>query len=431
VVFVLDCGCYNDAMTIRLDLAAARALQIAAQGLAAAPERPATRHDLLTAIRRMGVLQIDTIHVVARSPYLVLWSRLGAYEPHWLDELLAEGAIFEYWSHEASFLPIEDYPLYRRLMLDGQRRAVRYAHAWLREHQATADHMLELIRERGAVRSADFARTDGRRGSWWDWKHEKLALEMLFSLGELMIARRERFQRVYDLRERVLAGWDDRAAPPFADVLRALVLRAVRALGVAPARWIADYFRTDKRATNPIPAALAAEGELLVAAVEGWDEPAYIHPENRALAQAAADGMLRPSRTVILSPFDPLVWDRARASALFGFDYRIECYTPAPQRRYGYFTLPILHRDALIGRLDAKAHRRDGVFEVKSLHLEPGIDLDETLAAELSATLHSCAAWHWTPEVVVRFTDPPEAAAPLAAALSAVAGSNKTPTQAV
>jgi uncharacterized protein YcaQ len=389
----------------------AGALMLAAQGLLHPPARPATRDDVLAAIRRMQVLQIDTIHVVARSPYLVLWSRLGDYPQQWLDELLAEGALFEYWAHEASFLPIEDYPLYRRLMLDGQSRVFRFVRRWMEDNRAAVDDMLAHIRANGAVRSSDFQRTDGRKSAWWDWKAEKMALEMLYTTGDLMIARRERFQRVYDLRERVLPEWDDADAPPLAEVRRELVLKAVRALGATPARWVADYFRTAKRETEPLPAKLADEGLLLRARVEGWSDDWYIHPDNAALAEAAAAGQLQPAHTTLLSPFDPLVWDRARALALFDFDYRIECYTPAPKRRYGYFTLPILWRGQLVGRLDPKAHRREGVFEIKALHLEPGVPAGEELAADLAEALRACAAWHGTPEVVIGLSDPPAFAA--------------------
>jgi uncharacterized protein len=394
---------------MRLSSDAARALMLAAMGLDRPPARRATKPAVLAAIRRMGALQIDTIHVVARSPYLVLWSRLGDYEPRWLDELLAEGALFEFWSHEACFLPIEDYPFYRRFMLDGQLRWKK-APAWIRAHPDEIARIIAHVRERGGARSADFERTDGKKGGWWEWKPEKLALEVLHMTGELMIAARRNFHRVYDLRERVLPEWRDEDAPPLDEVRRALALKAVRALGVATARWVADYFRTRKQETVPLVAALAGEGALLSAKVEGWDDVAYIHPDNAALAEVAGAGALQPELTTLLSPFDPLVWDRARALATFGFDYRIECYTPAPKRRYGYFTLPILWRGALIGRLDPKAHRKERRFEVKALHLEPGVAVTDELVADVAGALRECAAWHKTPEVDVRWSDPPELA---------------------
>ena len=175
---------------LRFSADAARQLVVAAQGLDRRPRRKASKADVLEAIRRMGVLQIDTIHVVARSPYLVLWSRLGSYEPVWLDELLAEGRLFEYWAHEASFLPIEDYGLLRHRMVDPGSLGWKYSHAWVEQNRAQVERVLAAIRERGPLRSLDFQRRDGKGGGWWGWKPEKRALEMLFSAGELMVARR-------------------------------------------------------------------------------------------------------------------------------------------------------------------------------------------------------------------------------------------------
>jgi uncharacterized protein YcaQ len=403
-----------------LSQSAARALMLAAQGLdrrASTSGMPPTKDDVLATIRRMGTLQIDTIHVVARSPYLVLWSRLGEYKPQWLDELLAEGRLFEYWSHAACFLPIEDYPLYRRQMLDHQYRVMHSAPAWIREHPEAVEQVLAYIRDHGAVRSSDFERTDGQQSGWFNWKLEKKVLETLHTTGVLMTARRHNFQRVYDLRERVLTralpGWDDSQAPPLDEVKRDLVKKAVRALGVTRWDWVPDYFRTAKAGVEKLLRELVEEGELVAADVEDWKKPGYIHPDNAPLAEAAAVGNLPLTLTTLLSPFDPLVWDRARCKAVFDFDYRIECYTPEARRRYGYFTLPILRRGQLIGRLDAKAHRKEGLFEVKALHLEPGVKPDEGLIEDVAGVLLECAEWHKTPEVAVRRSDPPNLAGAL------------------
>jgi hypothetical protein len=379
---------------IELSQATARAVMLAAQGLQT-PAQAADKNAVRASIRQMQVLQIDTIHVVARSPYLVLWSRLGHYEPRWLDDLLAEGALFEYWSHAACFLPIEDYPLYRPASWMGGR-----ARRWLDEHPDVAEMVLNHIRTHGAVRSSDFERTDGQKGSWWNWKAEKIALECLFMVGDLMIRKRHNFQRIYDLRERVLPDWDDSQLLPDEAIHQQFVLNTVKALGVTKAEWIADYYRIKK--ADARAALKQVEDQLARVRVAGWQSPGYVHPDNLPLVKAAAAGQLPPAKTTLLSPFDPLVWDRARALDLFGFEYQIECYTPAPKRKYGYFTLPILHNNTLIGRLDPKAHRKAGVFEVKSLHLEPGVTLDEADVAVVKAALHACAAWHQTPRVVVR-----------------------------
>jgi uncharacterized protein YcaQ len=393
-----------------ISITTARNLMLAAQGLANPPKRPAKKKDVLAAIRRMSVLQIDTINVVARSPYLVLWSRLGDYTPAWLDELLAEGALFEYVSHAMCFLPIEDYPLYRRSMLDGPR-GWRSVGPWTRKHPKLVKQVMDRIRREGGLRSADFETDQKRAGAWWYWKDEKIALECLFILGELMIARRQAFQRVYDLRSRVLPGWGDgpHAAnvPTRADVLQSLTLQAVEALGVALAAWVPDYFRLPKTGNARRLEALADDGRLQRIAIAGLPGPAYRSPAAVSVDQA--------NITTLLSPFDPLVWDRQRLKDLFGFDYTIECYTPAPKRRFGYFTLPILHRGALVGRLDPKAHRALGQFEVRALALEPGVEPSDDLVEGLASALRRLAAWHGTPEVIIRRSEPADLAGRLLA----------------
>ncbi|HEX7974128.1 MAG TPA: crosslink repair DNA glycosylase YcaQ family protein [Anaerolineales bacterium] len=388
-----------------ISISNARNLMCGAQGLAQLPQRPALKNDILAAIRRMGLLQIDTINVVRRSPYLVLWSRLGDYPPAWLDELLAEGALFEYWSHALCFLPIEDYPFYRRFMLEGAR-GWKDVPVWLREHSELVEQVMDRIRQEGGLRSADFDNDHKPAGSWWSWKDEKLALECLFITGELMIERRQAFQRVYNLRSRVLPGWDDGPnasnVPAREDILRILTLRAVQALGVALASWVPGYFHLPKTGNLSRLEALAGEGLLQRVEIEGLPGPAYLDP--------AANSVDRVSLTTVLSPFDPLVSDRQRLKDFFGFDYRIECYTPAAKRSFGYFTLPILHRGALVGRLDPKAHRVSGLFEIKRLSLEPGVEPSDELVEGLASALQRLAAWHGTPELVIRRSEPEDLA---------------------
>src|SRR4051812_5738869 len=295
-----------------LSVAQARALHLAAQGMLATKRRKAAKADVMEAIGRMGVLQIDTISVVARSPYFVLWSRLGDYDPAWLDQHLAEGRLFEYWAHEACFIPIADYALYRHRMLDPASMGWKYSASWMRERAGEVAQVLAHIRANGPTRASDFERTDGTAGGWWEWKSEKRSLEMLFTAGALMIARRHNFQRVYDLAERVHPTWDDSRLPHMDDTRRQFVLRAVHALGLCKASWIADYYRT-RRAHQGDPEQLVEDGELLRCRVEGWDEPVYLHPERLDLARLAAAGKLAPTVTSLLSPFDPIVWDRKRA----------------------------------------------------------------------------------------------------------------------
>ena len=398
----------------------ARNLHLAAQGLLRPVRARATRRRLLLSIATMQLLQIDTIHVVARSPYFVLFSRLGPYPPKWLDQALEAGDIFECWAHEACFAPIADLALHWHgaNARDGHW-AYKGAQRMQREHRHSMDALLGHVRANGPVKSSDFERTSKGEGGWWGWRDEKRWLEALFALGELMILRRDNFQRVYELTERVL---DNIGLPlPLAlsndEIRRTHLLRAVRALGVAEARWIADYFRSGRRFSDEELEPHLASGELVRVAVKGWEREAYVHRDHAALLDAASNGRLRATRTTLLSPFDPVVWDRTRARSMFGFDYVIECYTPQPKRRHGYFVLPILRRGRLVGRLDAKAHRDDGLFEVKALFLEDGTKADPGLVTDVAAAIQTCADWHETPRVAIRASEPAALAAPVRRAL--------------
>ncbi|HET7267876.1 MAG TPA: crosslink repair DNA glycosylase YcaQ family protein [Oleiagrimonas sp.] len=392
---------------IELTVAQARVLHLAVQGLLHKPRTQPSPEAVMQAIARTQLLQIDTIHVVARSPYLVLYSRLGGYPMVWLDELLASGQLAECWAHEACFVSATDYPLHRaaRPLREGHW-AARRARQMAAQYPREMDRLLEHVREHGPVRSADFNRRRSAESGWWDWKPEKRWLEAWFALGELMVARRDRFQRVYDLAERVRARHAPGSEPASpADARRCMLARSIQALGIAKAGWIADYFRLAKVVRDELDA-LCADGEILRVGVRGWDQPAYVHHTHAGLLDHVADGRMRATHTTLLSPFDPVVWDRRRARELFGFEYTLECYLPAPKRRYGYFVLPILHRGRLVGRLDAKAHRGDGVFEVKSIHLESDVELSATLLAALATAISSCARWHDTPCVRIGGTQP-------------------------
>lgn len=389
---------------IRLSAHQARLLHLHAQGLLARPRRRAKKADVLGAIERMRVLQIDTISVVARSPYFVLFSRLGAYRAPWLDALLDEGAIFECWAHEACFAPSADYPLHRRHALERLGHwSMKIAERSRREHAAEMDAILARIRAEGGLKSSDFESKEKRTGGWWGWKDEKRWLEALFAHGDLMIARRDNFQRVYDLSERVLAKMKAAKSelPSLEAMRRAFVLGGVRALGVTQARWIADYFRIGKRIKDADLESYVERGELLRVAVDDWKAPGYVHPDHRDACLAGARGRLRATHTTLLSPFDPVIWDRERVAAMFGFDYRIEVYVPAPKRIWGYYVLPILHRGRLVGRVDAKAHRAEGRFEVRALYLEDGVVDDDALAEAVARAISDCAEWHGTPEVAI------------------------------
>lgn len=408
-----------------LDAQQARLLHLSAPGLLTPPRRRAVPADVPGTIERMGLLQIDTIHVVARSPYLVLFSRLGDYRPEWLDTALAEGAIFECWSHEACYAPVSDFPLHRAALASrGHHWSMKHAVRMARDHAEPMRRLLEHVRANGPVKAADFERTAGPSSAWWGWKDEKRWLEAAFALGELMIARRENFHRVYDLPERVIGRVlpDWAAAPlPAAEVERRQIAAAVKALGIAQAGWIADYYRSARRYRDADLDAAVERGDLERVAVSGWKAAGYVHRDRRDDLARAAAGALRATHTTVLSPFDPVVWDRTRAEAMFGFDYRLECYVPAERRRFGYFVLPILRRGRLVGRLDAKAHRAEEIFEVKSIHLEPAVAVSAALVADLATALKRCAVWHRTPRVSVGRSDPRELARALRARLAGAA----------
>ncbi len=401
--------------TVEISLQQARHLQLAAQGLLAPAKSVATRVSLRRCIERMQLLQIDTIHVVARSPYLVLFSRLGTYPTTWLDDALAAGHLFELWAHEACFAPAQDLAHHRSYNQQTRRHwGIAGGEASHKRQRADLDKLLAHIESNGPVKSSDFERTDGKSGGWWGWKDEKRWLEALFARGELMVARREKFQRVYDLAHRVAPIVADMALPPVETVHADFIERSVAALGITQARWVHDYFRLKPRLKDADLDALVDAGRLQRVRVEGWSAPGYVHADHAGLLTKARKGVLNASHSTLLSPFDPLVWDRERASTMFGFDYRIECYTPEAKRVYGYFVLPILHRGQLVGRLDAKAHRTEGIFEVKALYLEPSVKLDDSAVQEVAAAIQACADWHATPSVKIVRTSPASLRARLA-----------------
>jgi uncharacterized protein YcaQ len=402
----------------------ARALHLAAQGLLSTPTKAATRPALRACIAQMQLLQIDTIHVVSRSPYLVLHARLGDYPPDWLEDALAQGHVFETWAHEACFAPTFDLPMHRTYNAGARKHwGLIFAERSATSHRQQCDQLLTHIREKGPVKSSDFERKDGGGGAWWGWKDEKRWLEALFAQGELMVARRENFHRVYDLTERVapqLAGTGV-ASLKAEQAHVAFIEKAITALGITQARWVNDYFRQKPRLKDSDLNDLVDAGTILRVQVDGWEAPAYVHASNSVLLRKARTDKLQASHTCLLSPFDPVVWDRERASTFFDFDYRLECYTPELQRRYGYFVLPILCRGALIGRLDAKAHRADGVFEVRALYAQEDICWATEQIEDVARAIHRSAEWHKTPVVKITRTQPTNLAAPLRKALKVLA----------
>ncbi|WP_227317807.1 winged helix-turn-helix domain-containing protein [Cedecea davisae] len=381
-------------MTVpHLSLRAARNLHLAAQGLLQKPRRRARPSDISEAVSRMSLLQIDTINIVARSPYLVLFSRLGRFEQNWLDSALANGELIEYWAHEACFLPKQDFSLIRHRMLSPENMGWKYRPEWMAEHAEDIKQLLTFIEQNGPVRSADFEHPRKGASGWWEWKPQKKHLEGLFTAGKVMVTERRNFQRVYDLTHRVMPHWDD--AVHLIDQQQAelkMLENSARSLGVFRPEWLADYYRLKNLALKPLLENWMSSGSVIRVEVEKLGEM-LLHHSLLPLLDKAQQNQLKATHSAVLSPFDPVVWDRRRAEALFDFSYRLECYTPAEKRRYGYFVLPLLHNGALVGRMDAKMHRKQGELEVISLYLEEGVRVTRSLVEGLRDALNEFALW--------------------------------------
>ena len=376
-----------------LSLADARNLHLAAQGLLNKPRRRASLEDIPATISRMSLLQIDTINIVARSPYLVLFSRLGNYPAQWLDESLARGELMEYWAHEACFMPRSDFRLIRHRMLAPEKMGWKYKDAWMQEHEAEIAQLIQHIHDKGPVRSADFEHPRKGASGWWEWKPHKRHLEGLFTAGKVMVIERRNFQRVYDLTHRVMPDWDDErdlVSQTEAEII--MLDNSARSLGIFREQWLADYYRLKRPALAAWREARAEQQQIIAVHVEKLGN-LWLHDDLLPLLERALAGKLTATHSAVLSPFDPVVWDRKRAEQLFDFSYRLECYTPAPKRQYGYFVLPLLHRGQLVGRMDAKMHRQTGILEVISLWLQEGIKPTTTLQKGLRQAITDFANW--------------------------------------
>lgn len=382
-----------------ISLLQARRLALSAQGFGRRRPAQARHRHLRELAERLGVLQIDSVNALVRSHYLPAFSRLGSYPRGALEELAwgrrNRRALFEYWGHEASLLPLELHPLLRWRMRRAARGQGIYRHLaeFGREQRPVIDRVLAAIRERGALGAGSLNTRRGKAGPWWDWSAEKQALEWLFAAGEVTVATRRGFERLYDLPERVLPGeLLDRPDPGESDAQRQLLLRAAEALGIATATDLRDYFRLEAADCRARLNELLEAGELTAVRVQGWQQTAYCRREPKSKRRIAA--------SALLSPFDSLVWARERTERLFGFRYRLEIYTPVHKRTYGYYVLPFLHGERLAGRVDLRSERRHGRLAVHAVHEEPpGLD-EETLTA-LAARLKELAAWLELPEIAL------------------------------
>jgi uncharacterized protein YcaQ len=381
-----------------LSLRQARRIALAAQGFAdPLPTGRVTARHLHRVLNRTQLLQIDSVNVFARAHHMPVYSRVGAWDPALLDDVaFRRREVFEYWGHMASYLPVALQPLLRWRMARAEAHEEGWGHIVRlnKERPEFVEEVRRRVAAEGPVSAAQLREETSDLGPWWGWDDVKMALEFLFWSGKVAIARRTSgFERVYDVPERVLpAEVLARPTPPKDEAQRELVRLSARSLGVATERDLRDYFRLTPGDGKQAVAALVEEGALVPVTVEGWKNPAYLDP-----------GAARPRwvrRSALLSPFDPLVWERARTQRLWGVDYRIEIYVPAPKRVYGYYCLLFLQDEEITARVDLKSDRKDGVLRVAAAWVEPGCVPGRT-AEELAQELRRAADWQGLGEVVV------------------------------
>ncbi|GAA1503277.1 hypothetical protein BJ978_003143 [Agromyces terreus] len=376
----------------------ARRIALAAQGFGRPGSTSAGTRQVGGVLDRLGLLQIDSVNVFERSHYLPVFSRLGPYDRSLLDRITTgrRGRTLEYWAHEAAFVPRELWPLFEFRRSEYRAKGEAWG-GWLVENRVLADWLRAELAANGPLRASDIEHdANVRRGPWWGWSTVKRTLEWMFRVGEVVCIERRRFERVYALPEQALEPGLLGVAPEPGDAVRVLVERAASALGIATEADLADYWRMKRQQVRAAVHDLEDAGVLLPVEVPGWRSgarpaPAWLHRDAR-----------RPRRieaATLLSPFDPVVWFRPRAERMFDFHYRIEIYTPEPQRVFGYYSLPVLLDDDVVGRVDLKSDRKARVLRVQSAWGEataPG----ET-AARLAPVLRDAATWQGLDDIVV------------------------------
>ncbi len=343
----------------------------------------------LRAIEHLGYVQIDTISVVERAHHHVLWSRVSNYKPKFLDQLVRQRYLFEYWFHAASWLPMRDYrfALPRMTKMNGERD-------WFQScDRKLISHILKRVREEGPLRARDFEDTRKGKKQWWDWKPAKQALEQLFMQGELMVSGRACFQKVYDLRERVLPDWVDTRQPAMSEYASYLVDTTLRAHGFATLKSIC-YLRKGQALRDAVREQLQLRLDTGSITTIALNDYSLVYADAGLLETRAprSNAVVR-----ILSPFDNAVIQRERGRDLFDFDYQIECYLPQPKRQFGYYCLPVLYRDRFVGRVDCKAHRSEKRLEIKALHIEH--EVDDEFAEAFNHSVQSFALFNGCNEI--------------------------------
>ena len=376
---------------VRFSAAEARRIALAAQGfMASRPPSPSRRH-FNGLLERLGLVQIDSVNVLVRAHYMPFFSRLGPYPTEWLDEAayhVRKRQLFEYWGHEASLIRLDllsylGWRMRKSAAGEGVWSSVRS----ISQEQPELLHRIETeIRDRGPMSAGQLEKAllrERRTAGWWGWSECKRAVEWLFWIGRLTTVNRRNFERIYDLTERVFPEFRAEDISE-ADGHRMLIQVAAKALGIATASDLRDYFRLTPEGGRRAIAELMSAGELIQVDVEGWSQPAFLDPKARLPRQLQI--------RALVSPFDPLLWDRRRAERLFGFRYRIEIYTPAHKREHGYYVVPFLLGDVFVARLDLKADRATGTLKILAAHYEPEVKPKE-IVAPLRGELAELAKW--------------------------------------
>jgi uncharacterized protein YcaQ len=367
----------------------------------AGPSPPATAAGLLELARRIRCIQLDPTNAVARTQLLVPYSRLGAYDPALLDRLLwHEKSLFHYWAHAASLVLTEDYPIHRRQMISwgrGDSAWARRVREWMAANHALRRHIMDRLRRKGPLRSRDFDdRSVDPWGSsgWTDWRNVGRMLDFLWAQGKVMVAGRAGSERLWDLASKWWPDWMPRDRLSASEAVRSAAPISLRCLGVATRKHISEHFiRHDYPGLDEALRALEKRGDIIRVEVQGLDRATWwLHSADLPHVESLEAGSWEP-RTVLLSPFDNLICDRARTEALFGFHYRVEIYVPRHKRRFGYFSMPVLRGDRLIGRVDPLFDRKHSALIINSVHAEPSTDRSRTTARAIGGAIEDLAEW--------------------------------------
>jgi uncharacterized protein YcaQ len=352
----------------------------------------------LSAIEHLGYVQIDTLSVVARAHHHTLWSRLSDYKEGYLNELLADKGIFEYWSHAASYLPMCDY----RFSLPKKKSYADGKSHWFGQDKKMNKYVLDRIKSEGALQSKDFEFKREGPGNWYEWKPAKQALEQLFMEGKLMVARRQGFQKVYELAERVLPKNIDVSIPTEKEFAEHLIRQAIKSNGIVEEKEIYYLRKGLKDSVNKVLKKLLNDGELIEVEIKGVGKSLFVTTEQQL---KAIEKTKLKNQIQLLSPFDNMIIQRKRLQTIFDFDYQIECYVPEPKRKFGYFCLPVLYNDKFVGRFDPKADRASKVFYIKAMHFEKGFVANEEFNKSFTGKLKAYATFTGCDKIVIEKAD--------------------------